>query len=525
MPYPYYRLPDTQLMNRRSFIRLTGSLAAAAAWSSCSKEPVLKNPALPEYPFQLGVASGDPSPDGMVLWTRLAPLPLEGGGMPMEPVEVYWQLADDENFSRVVKKGTTVAVPYWGHSVHVEVEGLKPDRWYFYQFKVGNETSQVGRTRTMPAAGSTPDKLNFAFASCQHFESGYYTAYEHMVKEDLDLIIHLGDYIYENGPTDGRPRRHTGGEIFSVEDYRNRYALYKSDVALQAAHAAAPWLLTWDDHEVDNNYADDISEHEDVTPEEFLQRRANAYKAYYETMPLRRAQLPKGPDMLLYRRVPFGNLADFFVLDTRQYRTDQPCGDKNKPPCPEMMEPDKTILGVKQRSWLMSGLEKSSSHWNVLAQQVMIAALDRKVGEGVEYSMDKWTGSEMERREFLKFLDRAKITNPVVLTGDIHKNYVDELLLDFDDLDSRSVATEFVGTSISSSGDGEEKPKDLDKIYAENPFLKYHNAERGYVSCEVTPGQWKAHYRTVPYVTRKGAPLNTRPSFVVESGKPIIHRA
>lgn len=525
MSLPYYALPDSQLMNRRKFFRVTGSLAAAAAWSSVSAQTVVRNPKLSAYPFQLGVASGDPSPDGAVLWTRLAPEPLNGDGMPMDAVEVSWQVAEDDKFRKVVQKGTTVATPNWGHSVHVELQGLRPDRWYWYQFKVGSETSPVGRTRTAPSFYATVDQLRFAFASCQHWESGYYTAYEHMVKEDLDLIIHLGDYIYENGGRDGQIRKHHGTEIFTVEDYRNRYAQYKTDAALQAAHAAAPWLMTWDDHEVDNNYADDISEKPDVSPAELLQRRANAYKAYYEHMPLRRAQLPHGPDMPLYRRVPFGNLADFFVLDTRQYRSDQPCGDKTQEPCPEMFTPGTTILGEHQRSWLMNGLEHSATHWNVLAQQVMVAMLDRQPGPGVQLSMDKWSAYELERRDFLNFLHDAQINNPVVLTGDIHKNYVCELIRDFDDLDGKSVGTEFVGTSISSAGDGFDQPKDIGGLLADNPFLKYHNGERGYVSCTVDKKEWRSDYRTVPYVTRKGAPINTRGSFVVESGRPIINRA
>lgn len=524
MSFPYYSLPDSNLINRRKFFHVTGSLAAAAALSACTRDPVVRSPKLPDYPFKLGIASGDPGPDGMVLWTRLAPLPLEGGGMPREPVEVSWQVSEDEGFFKVIQQGKTTAVPDWGHSVHIEVEGLRPDRWYWYQFKVGNETSPIGRTRTMPSATILPDALNFAFASCQHYETGYYTAYEHMVQEDLDLVVHLGDYIYEGAGIDNRVRRHAGQEIMTENDYRNRYALYKLDPALQAAHAGAPWIMTWDDHEVDNNYANDISEEPDVSPEAFLRRRAIAYKAYYETMPLRRAQLPNGPDMPLYRRVPFGKLTDFFVLDTRQYRTDQPCGDRNKPPCPESLDPNNTLLGLDQRNWLMAGLERSESRWNVLAQQVMMARVDRLVGEGVTHSMDQWPGYEMERRQLLKFIHDREIANAVVLTGDIHKNYANELITDFDQLDSASVATEFVGTSITSGGDGEDQPEDISEFLAENPFVKYHNGERGYVSCRVTPEQWQANYRTVPYVSRPGAPLHTRASFVVESGRPQLNQ-
>ncbi|QXD25009.1 alkaline phosphatase D family protein [Opitutia bacterium ISCC 51] len=524
MSYSYYSLPDTPLINRRKFFRLTGSLAAAAAWSSVSGQPVQRNPKLSAYPFQLGVASGDPSPDGVVLWTRLATDPLNGGGMPMEPVEVSWEIAADDNFRKVVQKGTKIAVHDWGHSVHVELQGLQPSRWYYYRFKVGNETSQVGRTRTAPPINSTPDELRFAFASCQHYETGHYTAYDHMVREDLDLIIHLGDYIYEGKGADGRFRKHHGDEIYTVDDYRTRYAQYKSDPALMAAHAAAPWLVTWDDHEVDNNYADDVSQDKGVSSARLLQRRANAYKAYYEHMPLRSAQLPHGPDMPLYRRVPYGNLADFFVLDTRQYRSDQPCGDGNKIPCDGVYEEGTSILGVHQRSWLMNGLEHSAAQWNVLAQQVMMANLDRQVGPGVAVSMDKWAAYELERRDLLNWFNEAQITNPVVLTGDIHKNYACELLRDFNDLDSSSVGTEFVGTSISSSGDGFDQPDNIDQLLSENPFLKYHNGERGYVSCTVNQKEWRTNYRTVPFVSRPNAPLNTRASFVVESGRSILNK-
>jgi alkaline phosphatase D len=406
--------------------------------------------------------------------------------------------------------------------VHVEVAGLRPDRWYWYQFKAGNEVSPKGRTRTLPEKDSQPGRLRFAFASCQHYEAGLYTAYEHMAREDVDLVFHLGDYIYEGPAKEGNVRMHNSKEIFSVEDYRNRYALYKSDAALKAMHAAAPWFLTWDDHEVDNNYAG-------MTPEEkapqripFAQRRANAYKAYYEHMPLRRSSLPRGPDMQLYRQQSFGRLAEFFVLDTRQFRTDQPYGDGRKPIGPEVMNPDATILGAAQREWLFKGLEKSSGAWNVLAQQVMMARVDRAEGPAVECSMDQWPGYEVDRRRVLKHFAEKRISNPVVLTGDIHSNWANELVVDFKQPESRVVGTEFVGTSITSGGDGVAEPKYLSSTLAENPFVKFCNAQRGYVRCEVTPQQWRTDYRVVPFVTRPGAPIETRKSFIVESGQPKL---
>lgn len=513
-------------MSRRTFVAgSTSFLAAALLSTSRLAGAVATRASFDGFPFSLGVASGDPAPDSVVLWTRLAPRPLEpAGGMPPTSFEVSWQIAEDEAMARVVRSGTAIANPQWGHSVHVEAEGLQPARWYWYQFKVAGHTSPKGRTRTLPAAGTTPERLRFAFASCQHYETGLYTAFEHMAREDLDLVFHLGDYIYEGAARENPLRKHNSGEIFTLNDYRARYALYKSDPALQAAHAMAPWIVTWDDHEVVNNYAADIPGRP-APREEFLLRRAAAYQAYFEHMPLRRTALPKGPDMLLYRKLEFGRLASFHVLDTRQYRTDQPLGDGNKPFDPVLLDPKGTMMGAQQRDWLFRGLEQSPATWNVLAQQVMMAKVDRVPGPGEGFSMDQWPGYEFERRRVLRhFLDR-KIKNPVVLTGDIHTNYANELVTDFDNLGAKSVGVEFVGTSISSSGDGSLEPARLADILAENPFVKYRNNERGYVRCEVTPGQWQADYRTVPFVSRPGAPINTRGSWVTANGRNKLERA
>lgn len=520
-----FQVPNQPGIRRRTFLQ-TSSLAAAAVWSGRALGSVKSAPVFSGPPFQLGVASGDPAADGFVLWTRLAPRPLEaGGGMPMEPVKVRWMVAEDEGMGKVVASGEANAVPEWAHSVHVEVEGLRPGRWYWYQFQAGGETSPKGRTRTLPAAGAGVERLRFAFASCQHYETGLYTAYEHMAREDLDLVFHLGDYIYEYAGIDNRVRRHHGLEIVALDDYRARHAQYKSDPALQAMHAAAPWMVAWDDHEFDNNCAGDISEEEGVDPGVYLRRRAAAYQAYYEHMPLRRSCLPKGPDMRIYRSAAWGALARFYVLDTRQYRTDQPCGDGNKPQCAEALRPEATILGLEQREWLFRGLGSSETKWNALAQQVMIARVDRKAGEEAGYSMDQWPGYEMERRALLRYLSESRVANPVAFAGDIHSNWANELIADFDDLGSKSVATEFVGTSISSGGDGAAEPKGLKELYAENPFVKFHNAERGYVLCEVTPETWTTKYQTVAQVTKPGGALNTRAVFVVEDGRPVLNRA
>lgn len=511
-------------LQRRRFL-ITAS--AALAWPLASIRPASaadRTVPVSDYPFRLGVASGDPAPDGVVLWTRLAPDPLRGGGMPAEDVRVEWQVATDEGMTRVVRRGIATAASDWAHSVHVEVAGLQPDRTYWYQFKAANEVSPVGRTRTAPAVDAMLEKFRFAFASCQHYEYGYFTALRHMAEEDLHAVVHLGDYIYEGGVSKNKARQHNGAEIVSLDDYRNRYALYRSDADLQAAHAAFPWIVTWDDHEFDNNYSGDISEEPDVAAEVFLQRRADAYKAYYEHMPLRRSALPRGPMLQLYRNMQYGRLAQFSVLDTRQYRTDQPCGDHNKPPCDGVFDPAATLLGESQENWLREGLQASPARWNILAQQVMMARVDRTPGDAVAYSMDQWAGYEVGRKRLLQFLADRKISNPVVLTGDIHTNWVNDLKVDFDDLDSATVATEFVGTSITSGGDGAEKGKDTDGVLAENPFVKFYNAERGYVRCELTPNAWQTDFRVVPVVSQPESPCLTRASFVVENGKPGAER-
>ena len=516
-------------LSRRSFLIGSASFAAAAMLSNRARGAVARTPAFSAYPFSLGVASGDPLPDGVVLWTRLAPKPREnGGGMVPEPVEVSWQVAEDEGMSRVVQRGVATANPAWAHSVHVEVGGLRPERWYWYQFKAGTEVSPKGRTRTMPPAGALASRLRFAFASCQKYEMGYYTAFEHMAREDLDLVVHLGDYIYEKDDGAGAvdARKHGTPEIFTVDDYRARYAVYKSDPALQAAHAMVPWIVTWDDHEVSNDYAGDSPEHpEKISKADFLRRRAAGYQAYFEHMPLRRAAQPSGPDALLYRRLNFGRLASFHVLDTRQFRTKQPLGGGLKPADPVLLDPKGTLMGDRQREWLFDGLAQSPARWNPIAQQVILARVDRIAGPEIGYSMDKWSGYEFERRRLLRHLDARKIVNPVVLAGDIHCNWANELIADFDDLDARSVGVEFVGTSITSKGDGKEEKETAAVVRAENPFVKFYNDERGYVRCEVTPQTWRTDYRTVPYVSRPGAPLNTRASFVVESGRSVLNRA
>jgi alkaline phosphatase D len=470
-----------------------------------------------QNPFTLGVASGDPLPDSVVLWTRLAVDPLNGGGIPRQQIPVEWQIATDENLRQVVQRGTAIARPELAHSVHVDVRELEPARWYWYQFKVGSMVSPIGRTRTAPQMGDRLEKFRFAFASCQNYEAGYFTAYRDLVQSDLDLVVHLGDYLYEGATRTDKPRRHNSPEIVTLADYRNRHALYKTDPDLQAAHAAYPWIFTWDDHEVDNNYANLIPE-DQQPPIAFRRRRINAYQAYYEHLPMRRS--PQGIDLLLYRRLRFGDLVEFNVLDTRQYRSDQPCGDRLKPRCAGASAPNATLMGKTQEQWLLNGLTRSQTRWNVIAQQVMMGQFDVDPKAAKIYNMDQWDGYTAERNRLLQALYQNKTTNPVVITGDVHSSWVHDLKLDFDRPNSPIVGTEFITTSISA----EFSKEGIDIAKAAlpgNPHTQFFDgAFRGYVRCELTPQQWQTDYRVVADVSKPDSSFSTLASFVVENGRP-----
>lgn len=478
-----------------------------------------------DYPFSLGVASGDPLPDGVVLWTRLAPKPLEldgSGGMPAESVKVGWQIAEDAAFRKVVRSGTTTASPELGHSVHVEATGLRPDRVYHFRFRAGSEVSPVGRTRTAPAPDAAIKSLTVGTVSCQHYPSGYYTAYHHLAAEDVDLILHVGDYIYEDGAPGKIGRAHAPDhEITTLADYRVRYGQYKSDKNLQAAHAHAPWLVVPDDHEVENNYADETSQANDPV-EQFRARRAAAYQAYYENQPLRASAMPKGPDMQLYRRYSFGRLAQINMLDGRQFRSDQGCGDSMSSDCADRLDPGRTMLGDEQEKWLLDGLDDSDRTWNILGNQVLMADADSVEGSGKGYMMDNWNGYVAARQRLFDGIAERRVDNVVVLTGDAHMNAAANLKQDFGDQSSKTVGVEFMGTSITSGGDGADN-NDLGRRWLEeNPHIDFVNTQRGYMVTEFTQDAVSNQFKVVDYVTTAGAPVNTRATGHVESGKAGI---
>jgi alkaline phosphatase D len=504
-------------MRRRDFVADFTRVAAL-----CAVVPndwrVTFRPRFAEDPFQLGVASGDPTPTGAVIWSRLAPRPLElEGGMSAGRVVVNWEVADDESFRRIVKQGRATAALELAHSIHVDVDGLAPDRWYSYRFTAGDATSPVGRLRTIPAAGAaTP--LRFAVASCQHHEFGYYTAYRHMAAEELDLVTHLGDYIYEyseaqftSNASRIAARAHLGLEIRTLDDYRRRYAQYKSDPLLQAAHARCPWVVTWDDHEVDNNYAASVGENQMESAEQMHARRAAGYQAWWEHQAVRVPRARSWADLSITRAFDWGTLARFWVLDSRQYRSDQPCGDGERVvPCGDWAEPSRTMLGAAQERWLYDGLASSRANWQVLAQQVMVAPFDGRPGPERTVSMDQWSGYPAARDRLLGAIAQRAPNRTIVLTGDIHSSWVNELRASFSIPRAPTIAVELVGTSIASGGDGAERSSYVtDAALAENAHVKWQHARRGYIACTVTRDAWRAEYRTVPFVSRPDAPLET----------------
>lgn len=471
--------------------------------------------ALDTDPFTLGVASGDPTAEAVVLWTRLAPEPTApDGGMPRGDVEVTWELATDESLGDVVASGTALATAADGHSVHVDATGLLPGTEYFYRFRAGEHDSAVARTRTLPAPGTPVDRWTIAVASCQLRQSGHWTAHRLIAEDRPDLVLHLGDYVYEyfgGGddlvvPLDAEPA--------TIEDHRVLYGVYKRDPHLQAAHAVAPWLVTWDDHEVQNNYAADVPRH-DEDAEHFAARRAAAYRAYWEHMPIRSTPADDGT-LRMHRRVEVGSLATFFVLDGRQHRSDQVCGDRVPTfasACPELGDADATMLGEDQERWLDDGLASVATTWTVLAQQTVVKALT--VGDLVP-NVDQWDGYPAARRRMLGSVDRHGVENVIILTGDIHAGAAAEIRGRDAGSDGRILAHEMVVPAISSPPLGEAAelidPADLG--------LSHLNAhDNGYARATLTPDAWTTEWVTVDVSEPDGVP-HTDAVRRVDVGRP-----
>ncbi len=500
-------------LTRRTFV--LGGLVTAGVVAT----PLARALAATPYPFQLGVASGEPAPDSVVLWTRLAPTPLNAdghGGMANADVAVDWQVSTTSTFGTLVASGTVTARYADAHSVHVVAGGLQADYDYYYRFRAQGQISAVGHTRTAPALGTFGRDLTMAFASCAQYEAGYYTAYRRMAEENPGLILHLGDYIYEDAATAGSVREHAGAELVSLADYRRRYAQYKSDPDLQAAHAAAPWLVVPDDHEVENNYANMVRADNSpvLTAAQWTARRTAAYQAYYENMPLRPSAAPVGNSIPLYRAVRWGKLATFFMLDTRQFRDDQACGDGWKV-CGDADLATRTLTGAAQETWLLNGLNQHYATWDILGQQIFFARQFDATGAA---NMDAWDGYRASRSRIQQgWLDRGT-RNPLVLSGDVHQSWANNLKADYATTSSPVIGTELVCTSISSGGSGTASTT-IPNV-ATNPHLKFFSDRRGYVRTTISPTQVRADFRAVATVTEHGAPATTPGSFVILDGQP-----
>ncbi|MFV0132352.1 alkaline phosphatase D family protein [Streptomyces sp. HMX87] len=526
-------------LRRRRFLTVTAAAAALAFTTNlpargAAAATELDAARIPGDPFTLGVASGDPLPDSVLLWTRLAPEPFAtDGGLGEQRVTVQWEVAMDPYFAAVVRRGSAVAHPEYNHTLHVDVKGLTPGSEYHYRFRAGAWISPTGRTRTAPAAGSWVSSLTLAAVACQAYQDGYYTVHRHLAEEDVDVVFHLGDYLYEYAVNSaGGERRYTdvtlpdvfNRETMTLADYRLRYALYKSDEDLQAAHAAHPFVVTWDDHETENNYAASIPEN-GVPPEQFLVRRAAAYRAYWENQPLRSAQLPQGPDALLYRRLHWGSLAQFDILDTRQYRSDQAYGDRPHPPGPESDDPARTLTGDAQERWLLDGWRTSGALWNVMPQQVCFSQRKFSTDANASMSMDAWDGYRASRGRVVAGAQAAGIDNWLVLTGDVHVAYAFDIKENFDDPQSKTVGTELTCTSVASGKDGVERPDNWDTFMRANPHMKFYNAKRGFARVEIGHQEAQLDFKTVSAVTTPGAALTTAGSFVTEAGSPGLKPA
>lgn len=528
-------------LSRREFLSFMGATLAATACGDMPQgasmstalpgivtdrgvvgQPAPRAPKLPDDPFQLGVASGDPLADGFILWTRLAPAPLKSAdaGMPPVDVPVTWELARDEQFGEPVASGWVKARPQLGHSVHVDVRGLPPDTWFYYRFRIGDDwVSPTGRTRTFPHPDSSPDSFKLVTASCQNYPSGHYTAHHHIAREDIDAVAFLGDYIYEYG-RGGPVRRHNSGPLRSLQDFRRRYALYKADANLQAAHQRCPWMMTWDDHEVSNNYTGEQWAKAEAPTENFRRLRAAAYQAYYENLPLRVPFPPESPkDLRIFRSFDFGDLAKIYVLDGRQYRSNQACEDEAEfgVSCDELGDPSRTMLGERQKSWLVDAMAGSEATWNAIAQQTVFSPL---MLDEVVLNPDQWDGYQAERQHLIDFIARHPVDNVTVLTGDIHTAFFNSIHRDPQDSQTELVGQEIVATSISSSSSRLDDTEGIRRLVLDNfDYVKHFNpTRRGYCLLEYTPEHCRVKFRTVDTVAEPEAEVSTDAEFLIEAG-------
>lgn len=540
----------TSTPSRRSVVKAAAATAVATAAAAPALAAASPAAALEQgAAFLHGVASGDPLPDGVLLWTRVTPAPdaLPGSGKG-PATEVGWEIAEDRGFTKVVAGGLTTATAATDHTVKVDVRGLLPATAYFFRFTSGGTVSATGRTRTAPAADAAAPGVRFGVVSCANWESGYFAAYRHLAaRADLDAILHLGDYIYEYG-TGGYPadeyvvRRHQPAhEITTLADYRARHGTYKTDADLQALHAAHPLVAIWDDHEIANDaWAGGAENHTPGAEGDYAARAAAAKRAYFEWMPVRTST-----EGTVYRRLRFGKLADLHLLDLRSFRSEQASVGSGK-----VDDPERTITGRAQLDWLKSGLASSDATWKLVGTSVMIspvafgsvpahllgpiAELLGLPREGLAVNVDQWDGYTDDRKELLKHLTDRGIKNTVFLTGDIHMAWANDVPVKAATYPlSQSAATEFVVTSVSSDNlddilhvaPGTVSLVAATAVKAANRHVKWLDMDRhGYGVLDVTAERSQMDFYVLSDKTRQDATVSWARSYRTLNGTQKVER-
>lgn len=479
--------------------------------------------------FAHGVASGFPTDKAITLWTRVS-------GLDRTSL-LNLEVASDKHFNRVVSKKQVTAEAHHDFTVHERIGGLKAGQEYFYRFETKKKESRVGRFQTLPPKDSH-QPLKLAFFSCQDYEAGYYNAHAALAKENFDLVIFLGDYIYEHMYYDGPDDRvdtsgpNKDGDVQTLPEYRQKYHLYQSDKNLQDLQAAHAFVSVWDDHEVEDNYAGDGADSKQTDPAfendgsyprrvTVQKRRKNAYKAFFEAMP--RIQ-NHGDKNRIYGSVRIGGVAELFLTDQRQYRDPQPCGDALIQPCPADDDPGRTMLGAKQKTWFKKAVPASSAKWKLWGSEVMVMALD--LPKGQHANPDQWDGYGAERQEILEHFVDSKVKNLAALTGDIHTFLAGDLTTT-GEKEGTPVGVELVGGSVTSFGLPEYlhvPGSTLSSLApAADPHIKFNDFDhRGYCVVKIDKGELNAEFMRCDALTRGVKPTSLA-KFNVKSGVPTLN--
>lgn len=509
-------------VTRRRF--LIGA-AAGLVPAACSFEQ--ERAASHETLFPLGVASGDPLSDGIVLWTRIAKEPF-GVDPALGRIPVYWAIARDRSFREIAQRGVVEAAPESSHCIHVDVSDLSPGTEYFYFFEAMGRRSPVGRTRTLPIVGDHVGHYRIAVASCQDFSAGYFTAYRDIVEQAPDLVIHLGDYIYETAGGEVRP--YPVDEAMTLEDYRALYAQFRLDPDLQRAHLEIPWILIWDDHEVVNDWGPDhylpSSHNREIPHDQYLTRKSAAIRAYKEYMPLRWSRDGDETRERLYDRTTIGDLIELNRLDVRSYR-DEPACDLDErhhfTPCDASADTSRSLLGEEQEDWLIEGMGSTGATWNVLVQATVMAPLDLSAGEDRRHEADSWDNYEGTRNRVIAMIQDRSLDNVVSVGGNIHAFYAGVMYDDQWSENRRPIMSEIVATSINASGGGDERYDDINGRLDQNPGIRYfENRLRGYVLLDISHNELTAVFRSVDDVKDPDGAVTTLHTVQVAAGTPEI---